>query len=100
MAGPCFPVEALTSYVFAAHVRLVEGTAFFCAVQLFQYTEASCGAGAEPLAAEGIPPDADWKIISASGSTGGETASAQVRLVCSGEPGFSVSWDDVYVAKP
>ena len=52
------------------------------------------------LAAEGIPPDADWKIISASGSTGGETASAQVRLVCSGEPGFSASWDDVYVAKP
>lgn len=100
VVGPCVPAKPSTSHAYAAHLRLARGNAYYCNVQLFQFTDQSCQEGSEPLGAQGRPPDATWRIASASASTGEPTRSLEVRLVCSGEPGFAVLWDDVYVGVP
>jgi hypothetical protein len=100
VVGPCLPAQPSVPYSYAGHLRLSQGNAYFCTVQLFQYTDGSCGDGGEPLGAEGAPPEATWRIISAGATTGTAAGSIEVRLVCSGEPDFAVLWDDVWVVAP
>lgn len=100
VVGPCVKAKPSTRYAYAAHLRTSKGNAYFCGVQLFAIAADSCAGERSPLAAEGAPPNADWRIVSAEARTGEEVGFVEVRLVCSGEPEFEVWWDDVYLMEP
>jgi hypothetical protein len=99
VVGPCVKTKPSTRYAYAAHFRTSKGNAYFCTVQLFAIA-GSCAGERAPLAAQGAPPSTDWIIVSADALTGEDAGFLEMRLVCSGEPGHEVAWDDVYLMEP
>jgi hypothetical protein len=97
--GPCVPASPGTGYEVAVRLRAASGTPYFCGVNVFEYTDAKCDQGQEPLASASLPPEPDWQRATESATTGATTGSLRVRFACSGEPGFVVLVDDVAVSR-
>ena len=97
--GPCVAVEAKTAYRVGARLRSAAGTAFFCSVNVFQYTDDRCSEGEDPLGSAAGPPRAAWAPLDGTATTSDAAKSVQVRPVCSGEPGFVVEFDDFVFGK-
>jgi hypothetical protein len=96
--GPCVAAQANTAYHVSVRLRLATGTAYFCSVNLFQYSDDRCSAGQEPLGSAPGPPEATWSTVKGSATTGA-AKSLHVRPVCSGQPGFVVQFDDFVLGK-
>jgi hypothetical protein len=99
IVGPCVAAQAKTSYSIGGRLRSAKGKAYFCALNVYQYSDDRCNEGAEPLGSAAAPPSADWAPLVGSATTSAVTKSVQVRPTCSGEPGFVVSFDDLVFGK-
>jgi hypothetical protein len=99
IVGPCVAAQPKTGYRIGARSRSAAGTAYFCSVNVFQYTDDRCTQGEEPLGSAAGPPGASWAALDGSATTSGTAKSVQVRPVCSGQPGFSVQFDDFLLTK-
>jgi len=97
--GPCLAVQPATEYRVAARLRGAAGTAYFCSVNVFQYSDGACTEGSAPLASAPGPPGPAWKSLDGSAKTSGTAKSVRVQPVCSGDPRFVVQLDDFVVAK-
>jgi hypothetical protein len=97
--GPCIAAQAKTSYRIGGRLRSTAGTAFFCSINVFQYSDGNCTEGQEPLGSAAGPPSADWAVLDGSATTSDAAKSVQLRPSCSGEPGFSVQFDDFVLSK-
>jgi hypothetical protein len=95
--GPCVAVKGGAEVRVGARLKLVSGNAYFCSVLAFEHENASCQDGANPLAAAPGPPSPAWKEIEGSAKTQPATRAIAIRPVCSGEPGFTVLFDDFVV---
>jgi hypothetical protein len=96
--GPCVPVQGSTNYQFSARLRLASGTPYFGGMNVWQYSDLKCEAGAEPLAGDGLPPSNDWATVQGKGRTLATTKAIRVRADCSGSGVISVIWDDFVFA--
>ena len=96
--GPCVAVRGSTAYQFSARLRLSSGTPFFCALNAWQYTDAKCAEGSEPLGSAGQPPASTWGRLQGQASTRANTRSALLRADCSGQGTVAIEWDDVVLA--
>lgn len=96
--GPCLAAQAKTGYHFSARLRGAAGTAYFCSINIFQYSGDHCSQGEEPLGSAPGPPGTTWATVEGSATTGA-AKSVQVRAVCSGQPGFVVQFDDFVFGK-
>ncbi len=96
--GPCVAAKP-GAYEVRARTKVVNGTPYYCGANLFQYSDESCERETGPVAAAAQPPGEQWREASASGVTDGDARSLQVRLVCSGRPGFVVLFDDLVVTR-
>ena len=92
--GPCVAAEAASQYRLGARLRLSSGTAYFCSVNVYQYSDAACGKDAEPLGSAAGPPGPAWTVVDGTATTSATTKSLKVHPVCSGQPGFVVLFDD------
>ncbi|HEV7242592.1 MAG TPA: hypothetical protein VGQ36_25405 [Thermoanaerobaculia bacterium] len=97
--GPCVAARPNVEYHIGARLRGVAGTSYFCSVNVFQYSDAACTEGQDPLGSAAAPPDADWAKLDGSATTSDAAKSLEVRPVCSGKPGFTVQFDDFVVSK-
>lgn len=97
--GPCLAAQAKTLYSIGARLRITAGTAYFCSVNVFQYSDDRCTEGQEPLGSAAGPPSANWAPLDGSATTSDAAKSVQVRPVCSGQPGFAVQFDDFVLGK-
>ena len=97
--GPCVAAQAKTRYRIGARLRSIAGTSYFCSVNAFQYSDEHCTKGEEPLGSAPGPPGGDWAALDGSATTSDAAASIQIRPVCSGEPGFTVQFDDFVLSK-
>jgi hypothetical protein len=93
--GPCLKVQPSTAYRFGAHLRRAKGNSYFCSLNVFQFSDAACSSGQEPLGSAGKPAEEKWTSASGAANTAAQAASVQPRAVCSGEPGFVVLWDTI-----
>ena len=98
--GPCVQVKPSTKYTFGLRIRTAAGSPYFVAMNVFQYTDANCKEGAEPLHSAALPPDKTWQSATESATTSGTTASVHLRIAGSGEPGFSILFDDLFLNEP
>jgi len=98
--GPCVQVKPSTKYTFGLRMRTATGTPYFIAMNVFQYTDANCKEGAEPLHSAGMPPNKTWQPVTESATTSDTAASVHLRITGSGEPGFSILFDDIFLNKP
>ena len=96
--GPCLAAQAKTGYQISARLRAAAGTAYFCSVNVFQYSDDHCSQGQEPLGSAPGPPGTTWGTVKGSATTGA-AKSVQMQPVCSGQPGFVVQFDDFVFAK-
>jgi hypothetical protein len=94
----CVPIAAATAYQFNARMRLDSGAPYFCAGNVWQYSDLECSAGQEPLGTAGRPPAASWAQLQSTMTTARGVKAAQVRIDCSGSGIFSVLWDEFVVA--
>jgi hypothetical protein len=92
-------VQPTTDYRIGARLRAASGTAYFCAVNVFQYSDAQCTAGEAPLGSAPGPPGPAWRTLDGSAKTAGTTKSVRLRPACGGEPRFVVQLDDFVFAK-
>ena len=99
IVGPCVAAQAKTRYGIGARLRITAGTAYFCSVNIFQYSDDRCTQGEEPLGSAAVPPGASWAPLDGSATTSDAAKSVQVRPVCSGQPSFAVQFDDFVVSK-
>lgn len=90
----CLRASPSTPYTIAARVRLRKGEAYFCGVNAWQYSDANCGEGAEPLGSAAMPPESEWKTVTTSVTALESTRSIQLHPVCSGPAGFIMDFDD------
>ncbi|HYN19520.1 MAG TPA: hypothetical protein VE078_01065 [Thermoanaerobaculia bacterium] len=97
--GPCVAAQPEAPYRFGARLRNTAGTSYFCSVNVFQYSDAHCTEGQEPLGSAAGPPVAEWTTLDSSATTFAAAKSLQLRPACSGEPGFTVQLDDFVVSK-
>ncbi len=97
--GPCVAAQAKTRYRIGARLRSTVGTSYFCSVNVFQYSDEKCTEGEEPLGSAAGPPAADWAALDGSATTSDAAKSIQLRPACSGEPGFTVQFDDFVLSK-
>lgn len=95
VAGPCVEAAPETAYTGSVRVRLDSGTTYVCGFSVFQFQDAACAEGSEPLFAEATRVEADWQTVTASGTSAAGTRSLRFVLNCSGEKGFAVRFDDV-----
>ncbi len=99
IAGPCVAAESKAPYGIGARLRGTAGTSYFCSVNVFQYSDAHCTEGEEPLGSAAAPPGAQWATLDGSATTSGTAKSLRLRPSCSGKPGFTVQFDDFVVSK-
>jgi hypothetical protein len=97
--GPCVAAQPRATYHIGARLRGTAGTSYFCSVNVYQYSDAHCTEGQEPLGSAGAPPGAKWATLDGSATTSEATKSLQLRPACSGKPGFIVQFDDFVVSK-
>lgn len=97
-AAPCVAAEPEAGYAARARFEVAAGSVYVCGFAVFQYTDAACAEGQEPFVAESDLPAPGWQAVEASGRTAAGVRSLGLRLVCSGEPGFRVLFDDVAIA--
>jgi hypothetical protein len=97
--GPCVAAQPTVTYRLGARLRGTAGTSYFCSMNVFQYSDAHCTEGQEPLGSAAAPPDAKWATLAGSATTSEAAKSLQVRPACSGKPGFIVQFDDFVVSK-
>jgi hypothetical protein len=97
--GPCVAAQPSAPYRISARLRRTAGNSYFCSVNVYQYSDDHCAEGPEPLGSAAGPPGADWETVKGSATTSGAVKSLQLRPACSGEPGFTVQFDDFVVSK-
>jgi len=97
--GPCVAAQPNVEYHIGVRLRGVAGTSYFCSVNVFQYSDAHCSEGQDPLGSAAAPPETEWVSLDGSATTSNATQSLQVRPACSGKPGFIVQFDDFVVSK-
>jgi hypothetical protein len=111
VSGPCLEVEPSTSYRYGARFRKVSGETYVCGPQIHHFADAACAEPLGPLAAMGDMVETAWQAFDPTrrpeagpdqGVAKTEAATRAVRLVFagSGEPGFVVRFDDVFVSAP
>lgn len=98
ISGPCVEVRP-GAYEIATRIKTASGTPYYCGVDIYQYADGSCGQETGPVVSAGLPPREDWQRAAATGMTDGDARSLQVRLACSGGPGFVVLFDNVTLAR-
>jgi hypothetical protein len=98
--GPCVPVRPSTKYTFGLRIRTATGNPYFVGMNVFQYADANCKEAAEPLHSAGMPPNKTWQSATETATTSATAASVQLRIAGSGEPGFSILFDDLFFSEP
>ncbi|HYC60723.1 MAG TPA: hypothetical protein VEK79_14260 [Thermoanaerobaculia bacterium] len=98
--GPCVQVKPSTKYTFGLRIRTASGSPYFVGMDLFTYTDANCKEGAEPLHSAALPPNKTWQSATESATTSATTRSIHLRIAGSGEPGFSILFDDLFLNEP
>jgi hypothetical protein len=86
-------------YRVGGRLRATAGTAYFCSINVFQYSDDHCTEGEEPLGSAARPPSATWTTVDGSATTSDVAGSLQLRPACSGEPGFVVQFDDFVISE-
>ncbi len=93
-SSACVPVKGTTTYQFSARLRRSSGTLYFCAMNVWQYSDMKCAAGQEPLGSDGRPPAETWATVQGTAETRANARSALIRADCSGQGVISILWDD------
>ncbi len=109
--GPCLPAKAKATYRYGGRVRLVSGETYVCGQQVHHYGDAACqeGLGILSAAADLVKPE--WRAFDPArrpengpkqhvATMSAESKAMKLVLVCSGAPGFSVLFDDVWLSEP
>jgi hypothetical protein len=111
VGGPCLEAKPSTAYRYGARFRRVSGVTYVCGPQVQHFADAACAESLGLLSAMADLVEAEWQAFDPSrrpeagpdqGVARTEAATRAVRLlfVCSGEPGFVVRLDDVFVSAP
>jgi hypothetical protein len=107
--SPCVAAKPDTTYRYGASVRLIEGSVYVCGAQVHHFADAACAEPLGPLAAMADLVQADWRAFDPArrpesgptqnlATTEASTRALRVVLVCGGEAGFEVRFDDVSLA--
>lgn len=96
--GPCIAASP-GSYEIGGSFRTASGTPYYCGVDVYQYSDASCELETGPVASAGRPPGEEWQTATATGVTDGDARSLRVRVGCSGKPGFAVLFDELVLVR-
>lgn len=99
IVGPCVAAQPGATYDFSARLRAASGTSYFCAVNVYQFSDAACTEGAEPLGSAAGPPAEEWATVEGSATASDATKSVQMHPACSGTAGFVVQFDDFVITK-
>jgi hypothetical protein len=111
VSGPCLEVEPNTTYRYGARFRKVSGETYVCGPQIHHFADAACAEPLGPLAAMADLVETAWQAFDPArrpeagpdqGIAKTEATTRAIRLVFagSGEPGFVVRFDDVFVSAP
>jgi hypothetical protein len=109
--GPCLPAKPKATYRYGGRMKLVSGEVYVCGAQVHHYGDAGCQEGGTILSAMADLVSKDWRALDPArrpeaGAKQGiatmdaETKGMKLVLVCSGAPGFSVLFDDVWLSEP
>ncbi len=109
--GPCLPAKPKTAYGFGGRFRLVSGETYVCGAQVHHYSDAACKDNLGILSAMADLATKDWQALDPArrpeaganqgvATTAAETRAMRLVLGCSGAPGFTVLFDDVWVNEP
>lgn len=109
--GPCVPAKPKATYRYGGRVRLVSGETYVCGQQVHHYSDAACqdGLGILSAAADLVTPE--WRAFDPArrpengpkqgiAAMSAESKAMKLVLVCSGAPGFTVLFDDVWLGEP
>ena len=92
--GPCVAAKAASQYRLSARLRLSSGTAYFCSVNVYQYSDAACGQDADPLGSAAGPRVPHGRSSTVPPRPRLLRSPLKVHPACSGQPGFVVLFDD------
>ena len=104
--SPCIAAKPGTSYRFGGSVRLVKGSTYVCGQQVQHFADASCAESLGLLAATADLVETGWRAFDPArrpesgpdqnlAKSEAATHGLRVLLVCGGEAGFVVRFDDV-----
>jgi hypothetical protein len=111
VSGPCLAVHPGTTYRYGARFRRVSGATYVCGPQIHHFADAACAEPLGPVAAMGDIVEEAWQAFDPARrpeagpnqgvvTTEATTRAVQLVFACSGEPGFVVRFDDVFVSAP
>jgi hypothetical protein len=109
--GPCLPAKPKTTYKYGGRMRLVSGETYVCGAQVHHYSDAACQESLGILSAMADLVKKEWQALDPArrpeagpnqgvATMGAETKAMKLVLVCSGAPGFTVLFDDVWLNEP
>jgi hypothetical protein len=109
--GPCLPAKPKATYRYGGRVRRVGGETYVCGVQVHHYGDAACQEGLGILSALADLVTPEWRAFDPArrpengpkqgiADMSAESKALKLVLVCSGVPGFTVLFDDVWLDEP
>ena len=109
--GPCLPAKPSATYRYGGRMKLGSGEVYVCGEQVHHYSDAACQESLGILSAMADLVAKDWRALDParrpeSGPKQGiatmaaETKAMKLVLVCSGAPGFTALFDDVWLNEP
>lgn len=109
--GPCLPAKPKATYRYGGRVRLVGGETYVCGMQVHHYSDAACQDSLGILSALADLVTPEWRAFDPArrpengpkqgfATMAAETKAMKLVLVCSGAPGFTVLFDDVWLNEP
>lgn len=82
LVGPCVAAQPGATYDVSARLRAAAGTTYFCAVNVYQFSDAACTEGAEPAGSAAAPPAGEWTTVEGSFTVSGAAKSLQLHPGC------------------
>jgi hypothetical protein len=109
--GPCVQAKPKTTYKYGGRMRLVSGETYVCGAQVHHYSDAACQESLGILSAMADLVTKEWQALDPArrpeagpnqgvATMAAETKAMKLVLVCSGAPGFTVLYDDVWLNEP
>ena len=109
--GPCLPARPKVTYRYGGRMRLVSGETYVCGAQVHHYSDAACEESLGILSAMADLVSKEWTALDPArrpeagprqgiATMAAETKAMKLVLVCSGAPGFTVLFDDVWLDEP
>ena len=108
--SPCLPAKPKTTYRYGARFRLVSGQTYVCGPQIHHFGDAACGDSLGYLSAMADLVQKEWQAFDPArrpeagpnqglATTTADTKAIRMTFACSGEPNFTVLFDDVWISE-